>query len=188
MPQGSTEFQGVHEEKKEKIKEGLDGMKTLFVMNYNSGKMLSKMIPANMQSEEIEEMLADEYGMNPNDVYYMVTDEAEIEDLDDYSSDDNDSYDTNYEEPNEPFDMAEMANPNNSIDEDYFDDTVNKMRRKSNSVDDGPSRIEGLVDQRELAKFAAAVMAIAQDLDDEGFDAMDIKIFLKDKLDDMIIR
>ena len=50
-----------------------------------------------------------------------------------------------------------------------------------------PSRIEGLVDQRELAKFAEAVMAIAQDLDNEGFDAVDIKKLLKDKLDDMII-
>ena len=50
-----------------------------------------------------------------------------------------------------------------------------------------PSRIEGLVDQRELAKFAEAVMAIAQDLDDEGFDSVDIKKLLKDKLDDMII-
>jgi len=204
MPQGSTEFQGVHEDKymgtkydssedmavdmvKTGVREGLPNMKTLFVMNYNSGKMLSKMIPANMQSEEIEEMLADEYGMNPNDVYYMVTDEAEIEDLDDYASDDNDSYDTDYEEPSEPFDMAEMVNPNNSVNENDFNNTVNKMRKKSNSIGNRPSRIEGLVNQRELAKFAEAVMAVAQDLDDEGFDAMDIKIFLKDKLDDMII-
>ena len=50
-----------------------------------------------------------------------------------------------------------------------------------------PSRIEGLVNQRQLAKFSETVMAIAQDLDDEGFDAQDIKKFLKDKLDDMII-
>ena len=50
-----------------------------------------------------------------------------------------------------------------------------------------PSRIEGLVDQRQLAKFGEAVMAIAQDLDNEGFDAVDIKKLLKDKLDDMII-
>jgi len=50
-----------------------------------------------------------------------------------------------------------------------------------------PSRIEGLINQRELAKFAEAVMAIAQDLDDDGFDAIDIKKLLKDKLDDMII-
>jgi len=50
-----------------------------------------------------------------------------------------------------------------------------------------PSRIEGLVNLRELAKFAEAVMAIAQDLDDEGFDSIDIKKLLKDKLDDMII-
>ena len=71
--------------------------------------------------------------------------------------------------------------------ENDFNNTVNKMRKKSNSIGNRPSRIEGLVNQRELAKFAEAVMAIAQDLDNEGFDAMDIKIFLKDKLDDMII-
>jgi hypothetical protein len=70
----------------------------------------------------------------------------------------------------------------------------NKMGSKAdyiNGIEDDeeemPSRIEGLVDQRELAKFAEAVMAIAQDLDDEGFDAIDIKKLLKDKLDDMII-
>jgi hypothetical protein len=49
------------------------------------------------------------------------------------------------------------------------------------------SRIEGLVDQRQLAKFGEAVMAIAQDLDDEGFDAVDIKKLLIDKLNGMII-
>jgi len=68
---------------------------------------------------------------------------------------------------------------------DYFD------RRKVADDDydemEEPSRISGLVDQRELAKFAEAVMAIAQDLDDEGFDSIDIKKFLKDQLDDMII-
>jgi hypothetical protein len=70
----------------------------------------------------------------------------------------------------------------------------NRMGSKAdyiNGVEDDeeemPSRIEGLVDQRELAKFAEAVMAIAQDLDDEGFDSIDIKKLLKDKLDDMII-
>jgi hypothetical protein len=70
----------------------------------------------------------------------------------------------------------------------------NKMGSKAdyiNGIEDDeeemPSRIEGLVDQRELAKFAEAVMAIAQDLDDEGFDAVDIKKLLKDKFDDMII-
>ena len=178
MPKGTAEFQGVHEgnidqfvglgqfgglaqirgKEKGEVGEGLAGMKTLFVMNYNSGKMLSKMIPANMQSEEIEDMLADEYGMNPNDVYYMVTDEAEVEDLDNYELNEND-----------------------------FNNAVNKMPKKSDFIDDMPSRIEGLVNQRELAKFAEAVMAIAQDLDDDGFDAVDIKKLLKDKLDDMII-
>jgi hypothetical protein len=169
---GMGEFQGLHEEgiedfigkgfgqfggnsqiklgkSEEKMKEGLPGMKTLFVMDYQSGKMFSKMVPANMQSEEIEDMLADEYGMNPSDVYYMITDDAEVENLDDANLMEN-------EYPKE--DDLEM-----------------------------PSRIEGLVDQRELAKFAEAVMAIAQDLDDEGFDAVDIKKLLKDKLDDMII-
>ena len=34
------------------------GMSTLFVMDYQSGKMFSKMVPEEMQSEEIEEMLA----------------------------------------------------------------------------------------------------------------------------------
>lgn len=139
---GMEKFQSIHE--------GLAGMKTLFVMDYQSGKLFSKMVPADMQSEEIEEMLADEYGMNPNDVYYMITDEAEIEDLDDANIMENDFGADNFEE--------EM-----------------------------PSRIEGLINQRELAKFAEAVMAIAQDLDDDGFDAIDIKKLLKDKLDDMII-
>jgi hypothetical protein len=74
-----------------------------------------------------------------------------------------------------------------------FKNVVDRMRKKSdyiNGIDDEedmPSRIEGLIDQRELAKFAEAVMAIAQDLDDDGFDAYDIKKLLKDKLDDMII-
>jgi hypothetical protein len=49
------------------------------------------------------------------------------------------------------------------------------------------SRIEGLVNQRYLAKFAEAAMMIAQDLDDEGFDAQDIKAFLIAKLNDMIL-
>jgi hypothetical protein len=140
---------------KKGIREGLDGMKTLFVMDYQSGKMFSKMVDANMQSEEIEQMLADEYGMNPSDVYYMITDEAEIENLDDA----------------------------NLMENDYFD----RRREEDAEEEEFPSRIEGLIDQRELAKFAEAVMAIAQDLDDEGFDAIDIKKLLKDKLDDMII-
>jgi hypothetical protein len=134
---------------KKGIREGLAGMKTLFVMDYQSGKIFSKMVPANMQSEEIEDMLADEYGMNPSDVYYMITDEAEVENLDDA----------------------------NLMENEYPEEDNLEM----------PSRIEGLVDQRQLAKFAEAVMAIAQDLDDEGFDAIDIKKLLKDKLDDMII-
>ena len=134
---------------KKGIREGLAGMKTLFVMDYQSGKIFSKMVDANMQSEEIEEMLADEYGMNTNDIYYMITDEVEVEDLDD----------------------------------------ANIMENEYPKGDDleMPSRIEGLVDQRYLAKFAEAIMMIAQDLDDEGFDAYDIKKLLKDKLDDMII-
>lgn len=49
------------------------------------------------------------------------------------------------------------------------------------------SRIEGLANQKLLAKFGEAVMMIAQDFDAEGFDPEDIKQFLKDKLDDMII-
>lgn len=48
-------------------------------------------------------------------------------------------------------------------------------------------RMEGLVNQRELAAFGEAVMNIAQDLDDNGFDAEDIKAFLIRKLNDMII-
>jgi len=133
---------------KKGVREG-SSMKTLFVMDYQSGKMFSKMVPADMQSEEIEDMLADEYGMNPSDVYYMITDEAEVENLDDA----------------------------NLMENEYPEEDNLEM----------PSRIEGLVDQRQLAKFAEAVMAIAQDLDDEGFDAVDIKKLLKDKLDDMII-
>ena len=66
----------------------------------------------------------------------------------------------------------------NTPREDYF----NPMEDENM-----PSRIEGLVDQRELAKFAEAVMAIAQDLDDEGFDHQDIKEFLIEKLINMIV-
>lgn len=68
-------------------------------------------------------------------------------------------------------------------------DDANLMENEYPEEDDleMPSRIEGLINQRELAKFAEAVMAIAQDLDDDGFDAIDIKKLLKDKLDDMII-
>jgi len=164
---GMGEFQGVHEGYMETpydssedmavdmvktgVREAGMGMATLFVMDYQSGKMFSKMIPQEMQSEEIEEMLADEYGMNPSDVYYMITMNPDVEDLDDA----------------------------NLMENDYFD------RRRDD--EEMPSRIEGLVDQRQLAKFAEAVMMIAQDLDDEGFDAVDIKKLLKDKLDDMII-
>ena len=172
-PMGTSEFQGVHEDGymgtkygssedmavdmvKTGIREGLAGMKTLFVMDYQSGTVFSKMIPSNMQSEEIEEMLADEYGMSPNDVYYMITNKAQVEDLDDQA----------IEEGSMIFDKGWQ-----------YDDDEEEM----------PSRIEGLVDQRQLAKFSETVMAIAQDLDDEGFDAQDIKKFLKDKLDDMII-
>jgi hypothetical protein len=144
---------------KKGIREGLAGMKTLFVMDYSSGKIFSKMVPADMQSEEIEEMLADEYGMNTNDVYYMVTNASEVEDLDDANIMEND------------FGLAAHS-------DDFGGD---------NFEDEMPNRIEGLINQRELAKFAEAVMAIAQDLDDDGFDAIDIKKMLKDKLDDMII-
>ena len=49
------------------------------------------------------------------------------------------------------------------------------------------SRIEGLVNQTELVKFAEAAMAIAQDLGKEGFDQEDVKRFLIDKLNDMIL-
>jgi hypothetical protein len=139
------------------VREGGMGMATLFVMDYQSGKMFSKMIPQEMQSEEIEEMLADEYGLNPNDIYYMTTMHPEVEDLDDANLMENDY-----------FDRRKVA-----------DDDYDEMEE--------PSRIEGLVDQRQLAKFGEAVMAIAQDLDDEGFDSIDIKKFLKDQLDDMII-
>jgi len=145
-----TQYDSSEDMVKKGVREG-SSMKTLFVMDYQSGKMFSKMVPADMQSEEIEDMLADEYGMNPSDVYYMITDEAEVENLDDA----------------------------NLMENDYFD------RRRAD--EEMPNRIEGLVNQRELAKFAEAVMAIAQDLDDEGFDAVDIKKLLKDKLDDMII-
>jgi hypothetical protein len=64
---------------------------------------------------------------------------------------------------------------------------VDYLNPMEDEDDEMPSRIEGLVDQRQLAKFAEAVMAIAQDLDDEGFDSIDIKKLLRDKLDDMII-
>jgi len=61
---------------------GLAGTKTLFVMDYQSGKIYSKLVDANIQSEEVEDMLADEYGLNISDVYYMITDEPDVEDLD----------------------------------------------------------------------------------------------------------
>ena len=48
-------------------------------------------------------------------------------------------------------------------------------------------RLEGLVDQRQLAKFGEAVMAIAQDLMDEGFEEDDVKRFLARFLNEMII-
>ena len=180
---GMGEFQGLHEGYmgtkydssedmavdmvKTGVREGGMGMSTLFVMDYQSGKMFSKMVPEEMQSEEIEEMLADEYGLNPNDVYYMTTKNAEVEDLDDANLMENDY-----------FDRRKADDKSMTADKGWqYDDEEEEM----------PSRIEGLVDQRELAKFAEAVMAIAQDLDDEGFDAIDIKKLLKDKLDDMII-
>jgi hypothetical protein len=59
----------------------LGKMKTLFVMDYNSGKVFSKMIPGNMQSEDIEELL-DGYNFNLNDIYYMVSNHSEVEDMD----------------------------------------------------------------------------------------------------------
>jgi hypothetical protein len=61
------------------------------------------------------------------------------------------------------------------------------MGMQYDDEEDMPSRIEGLVNQEDLSMFSIAVKAIAQDLDDEGFDAVDIKKLLKDKLDDMII-
>jgi hypothetical protein len=174
MPNDIGEFQGVHEgdidqfvglgqfgglaqiggKEKGKMGEGLSGMKTLFVMDYQSGKMFSKMVPANMQSEEIEEMLADEYGMNPSDVYYMITDEAEVENLDDA----------------------------NLMENDYFD-----RRRADDSNGEASRRIDGLVKQRELQAFSEAALNIAQDLDDEGFDAQDIKRFLINRLNHLVM-
>lgn len=57
-----------------------------------------------------------------------------------------------------------------------------------NDTEEGEiSRIEGLVNQAELVKFAEAAMAIAQDLGKEGFDQEDVKQFLIDKLNDMIL-
>jgi len=61
--------------------DSLGKMKTLFVMDYNSGKVFSKMIPGNMQSEDIEELL-DGYNFNLNDIYYMVSNHSEVEDMD----------------------------------------------------------------------------------------------------------
>ena len=141
-PTGETpaaKFQGLHEA-------DLGGMQTLFVMDYNSGKVFSKMVSGDMQSEEIEQMLADEYGMNPSDVYYMITNQSEVEDLDDTQLNENDDY---YNE-----------NPND--------------------------RMEGLVNQRELAAFAKAALNIAQDLDDEGFEFEDVIAFLTNKLEDIM--
>ena len=104
------------------------------------------MVSGDMQSEEIEQMLADEYGMNPSDVYYMITNQSEVEDLDDTQLNENDDY---YNE-----------NPND--------------------------RMEGLVNQRELAAFAKAALNIAQDLDDEGFEFEDVIAFLTNKLEDIM--
>jgi hypothetical protein len=154
---------------KKGVREAGMGMSTLFVMDYQSGKMFSKMVPEEMQSEEIEDMLADEYGMNPSDIYYMITKNAEVEDLDDANLMENDYFNRR---------RANMSNMNK---------TINNFISGDDDEEEMPNRIEGLVNQRELAKFADAVMAIAQDLDDDGFDAVDIKKLLKDKLDDMII-
>jgi hypothetical protein len=169
-----AEFQGVHEAHSDlsqdgkdldikpvihtdDMKEGLPNMKTLFVMDYSSGKVFSKMVPADMQSEEIESMLADEYGMLPNDIYYMVTNSSEVEDLDD----------ANMMEGSMVFDKGWQYDD----DEEDLDLT----------------RIDGLIDQRELAKYSEAVLAIAQDLQDHGFEIYDIKGFLKSQLDKIIM-
>jgi hypothetical protein len=183
----ADEFQGVHEGGymgtqydssedmavdmvKTGVREG-SSMKTLFVMDYQSGKMFSKMVDANMQSEEIEEMLTDEYGMNPSDVYYMITDEAEIENLDDANLMENDYFDRR---------KSDMAKVNKTITNFISgDDEEDEMLM--------PNRIDGMVNQRELQAFAEAALNIAQDLDDEGFDAQDIKKFLINKLNDMIM-
>lgn len=160
---GMGEFQGLHEEgSEEKMKEGLAGMKTLFVLDYGSGTVYDKLIPADMQSEEIEEMLTDEYGMNPDNIYYMITDKSQVEDLD--GGDDS-------------INETMTASKGWEYDDEDFPD-------EGYSAND---RMEGLVNQRELAAFGEAVMNIAQDLDDEGFDAEDIKAFLIGKLKDMII-
>lgn len=174
MPKGSKEFQGVHE--------GLPGMKTLFVLDYGSGTVYEKMIPANMQSEEIEEMLADEYGMNPTDIYYMITDKSEVKNLDDADMDEG-YMGTQYDSSE---DMAVDKVKKGIRENDYFD----RRRASDDTMRTMPSsneRLEGLVNQRELAKFGEAVMAIAQDLMDEGFDADDVKRFLARKLNGMIV-
>ena len=157
-PYDSSEDMAVDMVKKG-VREAGMGMATLFVMDYQSGKMFSKMIPQEMQSEEIEEMLADEYGMNPSDVYYMTTMNPEVEDLDDANIMEND------------LGLATHSG-------DFGGD---------DSEDMGMDRIEGLVDQRQMAKMGEAIFAIAQDLDDEGFDQSHIKKFLIDYISDMII-
>jgi hypothetical protein len=48
-------------------------------------------------------------------------------------------------------------------------------------------RMNGLVNQRTLAKFAEAALAIAQDLDDDGFDGYEIKNYLKDQIESLIM-
>ena len=172
---GMGEFQGLHE--------GLPRMKTLFVLDYGSGTVYEKAIPANMQSEEIEEMLADEYSMNPADVYYMITDKNQVENLDDATFDEG-YMGTQYDSSE---DMAVDMVKKGIREDDYKSMTADKGWEYDDDEMEEPSRISGLVDQRELAKFGEAVMAIAQDLDNEGFDSIDIKTFLKDRLDDMII-
>jgi hypothetical protein len=65
--------------------------------------------------------------------------------------------------------------------EEYHEDS-------DNFVNQNPmERMNGLINQRELRNFANAIMMIAQDLDDDGFDASDIKKFLISKINDMIL-
>lgn len=181
---GMEKFQGVHEADDPFIQAQTDAanMKTLFVFDYGSGTVYEKMIPGDMQSEEIDEMLADEYGLNSDDIYYMVTSKKEVKDLDSVGVDEN-YMGTQYDSSE---DMAVDKLKKGIRENDYF----NRRRMSDDDMRTMPSsneRLEGLINQRELAKFGEAVMAISQDLIDDGFDAEDVKRFLVNKLNDMII-
>ena len=54
-------------------------MATVAILNYSDGTVTVRELPNNVeQSDEIEEWIESDLGMNSNDVYYMISDNMQI--------------------------------------------------------------------------------------------------------------